>query len=307
MKNNKIKIIICLIVLVILLSMIMYVIPYISKTVNENKIKNTINEYFNTLKLGNYDESLRYLDKDYDYSNNYLGIYFDELVDFYSKFTIEINTIDIKDNYSITTLKLKNPKITYLIDENFNLKFRDKNYDTNYYKTILNSDSLEYEEGNVQLNLKKVNNEWKIINDICFKTLLTSGVNKKTINFDEILKNENSDKETSEYIDDFVSIVDYKIGYDDLNRLSLYNIEIKNNGDKDIAKLEIEVILPNNIKRTITLFDGNSSKLKGGYSWKSTENRKYDLERMSKNTFSNINKDNIQLKIKCISFASLTK
>lgn len=307
MKNNKIKIIICLIVLVILLSMIMYVIPYISKTVNENKIKNTINEYFNTLKLGNYDESLRYLDKDYDYSNNYLGIYFDELVDFYSKFTIEINTIDIKDNYSITTLKLKNPKITYLIDENFNLKFRDKNYDTNYYKTILNSDSLEYEEGNVQLNLKKANNEWKIINDICFKTLLTSGVNEKTINFDEILKNENSDKETSKYIDDFVSIVDYKIGYDDLNRLSLYNIEIKNNGDKDIAKLEIEVILPNNIKRTITLFDGNSSKLKCGCSWKSFENKKYNLDRMSKNTLLNINNGDIQLKIKSISFASLTK
>ena len=145
-------------------------IPFILNIINKVKIQNTLDEYFQALKMGNYDESLKYLDKDYDYSNNELGIYSDELVDFYSKFTIDTYTIDFKNNYAIVTLKLKNPKITYLVDENFKLKISERNYHTNYYKTILDSKHLEYEESEAQLSLKKINNKWKIINNIFLNT-----------------------------------------------------------------------------------------------------------------------------------------
>lgn len=278
-------------------------IPFILNIINKVKIQNTLDEYFQALKMGNYDESLKYLDKDYDYSNNELGIYSDELVDFYSKFTIDTYTIDFKNNYAIVTLKLKNPKITYLVDENFKLKISERNYHTNYYKTILDSKHLEYEESEAQLSLKKINNKWKIINNIFLKTFLDYGINKYSISFDMLAENETNDKEINDYINNFVNIVDYEIDYDDLGQLSLHNIEIKNSGNRDITKLEVEVIFPSKkIKRTIVLFDDESSQLKSGYSWKSKNDKYYDLNRSSKNILTSTDKENAQLKIRNLKF-----
>lgn len=280
-------------------------IPFILNIINKVKIQNTLDEYFQTLKMGNYDESLKYLDKDYDYSNNELGIYSDELVDFYSKFIIDTYTIDFKNNYAIVTLKLKNPKITYLIDENFKLKISERNYHTNYYKTILDSKHLEYEESEAQLSLKKINNKWKIINNIFLKTFLDYGTNKYSISFDMLVENETNNKEINDYINNFVNIVDYEIDYDDLGQLSLHNIEIKNSGNRDITKLEVEVIFPSkNIKRTIVLFDDESSQLKSGYSWKSKNDIYYDLNRSSKNILTSTDKENVQLKIRNLKFGN---
>lgn len=116
-KNNVKYLIIAIIILCIVICT-----PIVLSTIRKNKIENVVNEYINALKLGNYDESLTYLDEEYDYSNNAPLIYYNELIEFYSKFTVDIENIDIKNKYAIVKLKIKTPDIFYLLDQNFNLQ-----------------------------------------------------------------------------------------------------------------------------------------------------------------------------------------
>ena len=105
-KNNVKYLIIAIIILCIVICT-----PIVLSTIRKNKIENVVNEYINALKLGNYDESLTYLDEEYDYSNNAPLIYYNELIEFYSKFTVDIENIDIKNKYAIVKLKIKTPDI----------------------------------------------------------------------------------------------------------------------------------------------------------------------------------------------------
>lgn len=301
-KNNIRYLIVGIIILIIIIC-----IPIILSIINKNKIENIVNKYINTLKLGNYEESLKYLDKDYDYSNIKIDIYYDDLVDFYSKFSVEIERINVKNDYAIVTLKLKNPSIAYLLDNNFKLQMIDRNYSVNYFKSLLNGKSLEYEEGNAQLNLRKINNKWKILNDICFENFLNYGVNGITVDFDELIKNEENDMETKKYITDFIKIIDYKIEYvsshNFSNKLSLYDIEVVNNGNRDIRKMQMEVTFLNEgVKRTINLIDYYDSEFKAESRWKSPSYKYYNLDRMSKTFLTNTDKNNIQLKVINIAF-----
>lgn len=301
-KNNIRYLIVGIIILIIIIC-----IPIILSIINKNKIENIVNKYINTLKLGNYEESLKYLDKDYDYSNIKIDIYYDDLVDFYSKFSVEIEKINVKNDYAIVTLKLKNPSIAYLLDNNFKLQMIDRNYSVSYFKSLLNGKSLEYEEGNAQLNLRKINNKWKILNDICFENFLNYGVNGITVDFDELIKNEENDMETKKYITDFIKIIDYKIDYvsshNFSNKLSLYDIEVVNNGNRDIRKMQMEVTFLNEgVKRTINLIDYYDSEFKAESRWKSPSYEYYNLDRMSKTFLTNADKNNIQLKVINISF-----
>ena len=77
-KNNVKYLIIAIIILCIVICT-----PIVLSTIRKNKIENVVNEYINALKLGNYDESLTYLDEEYDYSNNAPLIYYNELIEFY--------------------------------------------------------------------------------------------------------------------------------------------------------------------------------------------------------------------------------
>lgn len=301
-KNNIRYLIVGIIILIIIIC-----IPIILSIINKNKIENIVNKYINTLKLGNYEESLKYLDKDYDYSNIEIDIYYDDLVDFYSKFSVEIEKINVKNDYAIVTLKLKNPSIAYLLDNNFKLQMIDRNYSVNYFKSLLNGKSLEYEEGNAQLNLRKINNEWKILNDICFENFLNYGVNGITVDFDELIRNKKNDMETKKYITDFIKIIDYKIEYvsshNFSNKLSLYDIEVVNNGNRDIRKMQMEVTFLNEgVKRTINLIDYYDSEFKAESRWKSPSYKYYNLDRMSKTFLTNTDKNNIQLKVINIAF-----
>ena len=301
-KNNIRYLIVGIIILIIIIC-----IPIILSIINKNKIENIVNKYINTLKLGNYEESLKYLDKDYDYSNIEIDIYYDDLVDFYSKFSVEIEKINVKNDYAIVTLKLKNPSIAYLLDNNFKLQMIDRNYSVNYFKSLLNGKSLEYEEGNAQLNLRKINNKWKILNDICFENFLNYGVNGITVDFDELIRNKKNDMETKKYITDFIKIIDYKIEYvsshNFSNKLSLYDIEVVNNGNRDIRKMQMEVTFLNEgVKRTINLIDYYDSEFKAESRWKSPSYKYYNLDSMSKTFLTNTDKNNIQLKVINIAF-----
>ena len=271
-KNNVKYLIIAIIILCIVICT-----PIVLSTIRKNKIENVVNEYINALKLGNYDESLTYLDEEYDYSNNAPLIYYNELIEFYSKFTVDIENIDIKNKYAIVKLKIKTPDIFYLLDQNFNLQFANKTYDINYYKSILNSRTLEYEEGKAQISLKKVDGEWKIINNEFLKIFLNYGSNVKEINFEYLVKSEKEKDEMMDYINKYMKINNFEIKSNNLGQLSLHNIEIKNIGNKDIIELEVEIIFPSKkIKRTVVLFDDESSQLKSGNSWKSENDKYYD-------------------------------
>lgn len=299
-KNNVKYLIIAIIILCIVICT-----PIVLSTIRKNKIENVVNEYINALKLGNYDESLTYLDEEYDYSNNAPLIYYNELIEFYSKFTVDIENIDIKNKYAIVKLKIKTPDIFYLLDQNFNLQFANKTYDINYYKSILNSRTLEYEEGKAQISLKKVDGEWKIINNEFLKIFLNYGSNVKEINFEYLVKSEKEKDEMMDYINKYMKINNFEIKSNNLGQISLHNIEIKNIGNKDIIELEVEIIFPSKkIKRTVVLFDDESSQLKSGNSWKSENDKYYDLNRSSKSILTNTDKENAQLKIRSLKFGN---
>ncbi len=297
-KNNIKYLIIGTIILCIVMCS-----PIILSVIRKNKIETVVNEYINTIKLGNYDESLKYLDEEYDYSNNALLIYYDELIEFYSKFTIDIENVKVKDKYAIVELKINTPSTFYLLDQNFKLQIENKTYDINYYKSILNSRTLEYEEGKVQISLRKIDGKWKIINNEFLKIFLDYGSSDNEINFEYLVENENKKKEIQEYIKKYIKITDYEVKLNNIGELSLHDIEIKNNGNKDISRLDIEVTISNkNISRTITLIDITDKELKSNDNWKSYDLEYYNIDRMSKKTLTLDDKNNITIRVKNISF-----
>lgn len=290
-------------IILLIISSVIICTPILLSTIKKNKIENVVNEYINTLKLGKYDESLKYLDEEYDYSNNALLIYYDELIEFYSKFTIDIENVKVKDKYAIVELKINTPSTFYLLDQNFKLQIKNKTYNINYYKSILNSRTLEYEEGKAQISLRKIDGKWKIINNEFLKIFLDYGSNDNEINFEYLVENENKKKEIQEYIEKYIKITDYGVKLNNIGELSLHDVEIKNNGNKDISRLDIEVTISNkNISRTITLIDITDKELKSNDNWKSYDLEYYNIDRMSKKTLTLDDKNNITIRVKNISF-----
>ena len=129
------------------------------------------------------------------------------------------------------------------------------------------------------------------------------GSSDNEINFEYLVENENKKKEIQEYIKKYIKITDYEVKLNNIGELSLHDIEIKNNGNKDISRLDIEVTISNkNISRTITLIDITDKELKSNDNWKSYDLEYYNIDRMSKKTLTLDDKNNITIRVKNISF-----
>lgn len=298
-KNKKIILVIFIVGIIFILGF-WYIVGK-----NERQIEKNINEYFSNLAIGNFEEANIYLDNQYDYYDN---TYFDiENTKVYlSKFKHKIDNIHIEKDKAIVTIELIHPKLTKILSDyaqylSANL-FNDTKIEEQVYKnTLLTSKDLEYETNNIQILLKKKNNSWEIVVDSNFKSMIVSG-KTENINNNSLTDNEKKKQELMTYIRDNLELKDYKVGYSikysDEAVPSIKNIEIKNNGNKEIIELVLQIdFIDDNGKiiatRTVNPISKFEKSLKPGYSWKLEDDEFYELTNLDKSI--NIEKCNVKI------------
>lgn len=274
-------------------------------TNDSKKVNNVVSGYFNLVIEGNYEKSNQYLNSKYEYSDN--DYFNQENVKLYlGKYSYKVKKVEIEKDSAIVTIELKHPKLTTIL-ENYvdylskNLYNNNKQDEQEFKKEqILNKD-LEYETDSIQILLKKKQNNWEIINDSNLKLILTNGKSAKLEN-DSLSDNERKQQEYQKYITDNLELKNYKVGYStkytDDKVPSISNIEVKNNGDKEITELELKIdFLDDNgnitSSRTVTVISNLSKSLKAGYSWKLEDDKFYELKNIDNSI--NIEKSNVKI------------
>lgn len=304
--NKKSITIICIIIIIILLSIL--IIPIY----NNMKVESVINDYYKNIIGGDYEKANEYLDENYDYSNNdYFNTENTNI--FLSKYSYKIKNIKISKNSAIAIIKLTHPKLDTILSKyasylSNNLFSKTKKEEQVYKKELLKNKNLKYETNEVQLLLKKKQSNWEICNNSNLESMIIMGKTSK-ISTNKLSDNEKQQAEYRNYIKNNLQLLNYKVGYStnysDEKVPSIRDIEIKNNGDKEITELTIQIdFLDENDKviatRTITPISTLSQSLKSGYSWKLESDKYHEITNLDKK----INIDKCNVKISDIKFGT---
>ena len=149
----------------------------------------------------------------------------------------------------------------------------------------LDDSDLEYEITSGSLNLVMVNEEWRIEVDSFFDSCIFYGLSEES-SFEKMAENKKKRAEEETYIREMIDLVDYRIGM--IEGYSgkvpgINNISIKNNGDKQIDSLSLELDFfdENGVElfsREITVIGILDDPILSGYSWKMERDMFFEIE-----------------------------
>lgn len=171
----------------------------------------------------------------------------------------------------------------------------------------LNGSELEYKISEASLNAKKVDGEWKIINDNYLEMFIFNGITGES-STQQITNNEIKKQEMEQYINQYMELTDFIVkeceGYTG-EEPGITNISLKNKGDKTVDTVTLfldfiddsgKVILTRNIK----VLDVSDIPLESGYSWKMDKGTFYPIKDLP----NDINLDKVNVGIHEVTFSN---
>ena len=258
----------------------------------EEAVKSNINCFFTNLQTGNWEKTQEYLTERYDYlDQNPFGLSTEDnlkkLFEHYS-FTLVDATVNDEKNTAFINVDVRHPKQKQLLDAGIaNFNFDEKNSIENGFMNKLDDSDLEYEITSGSLNLVMVNEEWRIEVDSFFDSCIFYGLSEES-SFEKMAENKKKRAEEETYIREMIDLVDYRIGM--IEGYSgkvpgINNISIKNNGDKQIDSLSLELDFfdENGVElfsREITVIGILDDPILSGYSWKMERDMFFEIENL---------------------------
>lgn len=279
------------------------------ESLDETKVvESVVNSYFEKLCSGEFEASQEYLDKEYDYVEKAIyGINCnteDVLKKLYSKYQITIDSSEVEDTTAIVNIVITCPSVRELLTENtkaISLLRMDENAQAKAVDEKLDEEGLEYQTNTASLYLKKKQNNWEIVTGDAFTQVLNYGASAAWT-MDSVTENERKIEEKNQYIKENIVLVDYLVcecqKYSDTKVPGIKNISIKNNGNKDISQLSLNLefladdgsVIDTKEVSIIGLFDSN---IKAGYSWKIEDDEFVEIENIPDNV--NLEKVNVSI------------
>lgn len=258
----------------------------------KSTVEGRINDFFANLQNGNWEKTQEYLTEKYDYlDRNPFGLSTEnnlkKLFEHYS-FTLVDSTVNDEKDAAFINIDVKHPKQIQLLDAGIaNFNYDEENSIENGFMNKLDDSDLEYEITSGSLNLVMVNGEWRIEVDSFFDSCIFYGLSEET-SFDKLAENKKKRAEEESYIREMIDLVDYRIGM--MEGYSgkvpgINNISIKNNGDKQIDSLALELdFFDENgaglFSREITVLGILDDPILSGYSWKMEKDRFFEIENL---------------------------
>lgn len=293
---KKVKIIIMILVVTLVIS---------ACSPNDEKlVKNVVEDYYALLLSGDFEASHQYLDEDYYYlKNSPYGINdLDVAKKLLNLFSIEIVDIELSDNIAVVQMNITHPNPKEIVDSmagaiSFNMS------DDAFSKAVdkkLDDENITMITDTAYISLTKKQNNWEIITDEYFDTLIWYGASPE-YSVSSVTENELKLKSVEEYKASNIVLEDYLVEMSDTyfgEMPVIKNVSIKNNGDKqiDILKLNLEFLKDDgsiDVVREVVIFGINDSSLKPGYSWKMDSDDFRLIENLPKDV--NVEKVNVSI------------
>ena len=256
----------------------------------KSAIEGIANDFFMNLQNGNWEETQQYLTEKYNYlEHNPFGLSTEsnlkKLFENYS-YTLINSTVDDEDDVAFIDIEVSHPDYMQLLNAGIaNFNFEEDNCIENGFMNKLDDSALEYQITNGSLNLVKENGEWKIKIDDFFDSCIYYGISEES-SFDKIAENEKKHAEENLYINEMIDLVDYRIGMMETYSgkvLGINNISIKNNGDKQIDSLTLNIDFFDEggkklLSKEITVLGIWDQSISAGYSWKMDNDKFFEIE-----------------------------
>lgn len=258
----------------------------------KEEIENVVNDFLANLQQGNLEATQGYLTEKYDYldhnpfglsSESNLGKLFEKY-----QYTLVDSTVNDEKDTAFIDVDVRHPKQNQLLDAgiaNFNLN--DEDSIENGFMNKLDDSDLEYEVTGGSLNLVMVNGEWRIEVDSFFDSCIFYGLSEES-SFEKMAENKKKRAEEELYIKEMIELIDYRIeimdGYSG-KVPGISNISIKNNGEKQIDSLVLDIIFPDEngdtkLSKEITILGMFDNPISAGYSWKMEKDKFFEIENL---------------------------
>lgn len=263
----------------------------------EEAVRSNINDFFTNLQTGNWEKTQEYLTESYDYlDRNPFGLSTEnnlkELFEHYS-FTLVDSTVNDEKNTAYVNLEVSHPNPLELLDAGVTstVGFLTGESIEKGFMSKLDDPTLKMDLTKGSLNLIKVDGEWKIKVDEIFESCVYYGLSEES-SFEKMAENKKKHAKEESYIREMIDLVDYRIGM--MEGYSgkvpgINNISIKNNGDKQIDSLSLELDFfdENGVElfsREITVLGILDNPILSGYSWKMERDRFFEIENLPSDT-----------------------
>ncbi len=243
----------------------------------EKAVINVVETYYELLLSGDLDATQEYLDKYYNYLNKSLFEINDLEVakKLFSLFSMKVEEVELEENYAVVKLEVTHPDAYELLQDMmgaFSFGMSDDAY-TNAINEKLEDETLTKKTDTAYIALKKKQNNWEIITDESFDSLIWYGLSPET-NILSVTENELKLNLIEEYKGNIL-IEDYIVEMCDKYSgevPGIKNVSIKNNGDKQIDTLELNLDFLKDdgsvyVTKEVEIFGIFDNGLKLGYSW----------------------------------------
>lgn len=264
----------------------------------EKKINNLIEQFVLDLSKGDLEHTQEFFDVRYNYIDENPYFLEDEetirLILQKTTITVKDINVDTKSGIAYVEFEVTHPDYADLLDAYINsidVFSNDNPTEDEAFIKRLNSSDLKYLTDDATLNLKQIDEEWKIINDDYLSMFMSYGATEKS-SFTEISNNEQESSEEDEYISKYMELTDYDIseceGYFGTVP-GIKNISLKNNGDKAIDSVTLYLDFFDSsgniiVEKTLTVLGSMDSVLESGYSWKLQDDKFYEIDNLPNGT-----------------------
>lgn len=260
----------------------------------ETDIKKVTEIYMNEMVKGNLEESQMYLEKEYNYSDNPFLLVKDleSFKNYISKFQFKIKSVeeDKKKEIATVELEVQHPDPEELIQAQIDAitLYMEDDALKKAFDEKLESEDLGTVTENAFLDLVKVDKEWKIKINNNFEMLLGFGKNAES-SPEIITENEEKLNEQQKYIEENIELVDFTVKeYESYSGKApgIADISIKNNGDKDIVSLKLQLDFLSETgeildSKNMVILGSFDEPIKAGYSWKMEDGRFFEIENLN--------------------------
>lgn len=265
----------------------------------ENVIEKQTNILFSSLANGDLETVQSLLDRDVIFLNNIWSIESEDvLLEYFSKVSAVYQSFEINENDAIAKIQVTLPDSSDMIDAmQAGISLSEGVHMTESISEKLKDTALKYKTETAYLVFKKIGEEWKIVADATFTSLLTYGITGE-ITIASLAEKEIKQHINEKYIAENIEILDYEVsicsGYGgDVPGLS--QVSVKNKGDKKITSFSIKLDFYDEANSVvysdeIYVMDMFDTGIAPGYSWKMQDNKFFEIENLPENVnLENVN------------------
>lgn len=256
----------------------------------KKEIENSVTSFFSLVKAGQFEDAQVFLDKYYDFSLLFeSNSDTDVLNKYYSKFDVIFESVVIEGDKAAVTLSITSPEWDQIFEAwgSAISRWVEDDAITKGIGEKLDEEGLIMETNKAYLHMENMQGEWKIITEDNFISTMQYGRSGE-LTIDKMNENRSNTEEAMSYLESNVELVNCRVSeYERYNEMvpAIYEIEIKNNGGKDIYELDITLdflneggsIVESKVVEVIGLLDDS---IKAGYSWKMNEDDYFELENL---------------------------